>query len=246
VQVIADWKGRLTSGVRIALLAAAVASPVVSHIALLTGRGIGVAVALGVLQALAVGIIVAGIVGAETAGAGRRRCLGLLVSVAMLGALAFGLLRSPASGLRLAAGTSHALLYGSLFVVFAATLLPGRTDVATRMAQRLNARFHDGMRSYTRGVTIAWCVFFAGQIMVSAILLRFAPVHWWLLFINGLSVPLVVLMFLAEYAIRRHRFPGGQSTDLATMVRGFRHTRAGRGPSDATAPAAAAEPPGPG
>jgi uncharacterized membrane protein len=237
VQAIADWKGRLTAAMRIALLVAAIASPVASHIALLTGHGVRVAVALGVLQAVAIGVVIAGI-----GGAGRHRRLALLASAAMLGVLALGVAYSPALGLRLAAGTSHALLYATLFVVFAATLLPGHTDVVTRVAQRLNPRFHTGMRSYTRRVTIAWCVFFAGQIVVSALLLRFAPARWWLLFVNGLNVPLVVLMFLAEYAIRRRRFPGGQSTDLATMVRGFRRSRAAPGRHDAGAPGQAAAP----
>jgi uncharacterized membrane protein len=248
VQAIVGWRGRLTAAVRIALLAAAVASPVASHFALLTGRGVGVAVAFGVLQALAVGVVIAGIGGpgidgAGSGAAGRHRGVALLASAAMLGVLALGLARSPAFGLRLAAGTSHALLYGTLFVVFAATLLPGRTDVVTRVARRLNPRFHAGMQSYTRRVTMAWCGFFAGQIMVSALLLRFAPEQWWLLFINGLNVPLLLLMFVAEYAIRRRRFPGSQSADIATMVRGLRQPRAEPDRCDAGVADRAAAPP---
>ncbi len=263
MQAIVGLKGRLTAAIRIALLAAAVASPVASHFALLTGRGVGVAVAFGVLQALAVGVVIAGIGGPSTSGpstsgpgtsepgtgvagigaAGRHRRVALLTSAAMLGVLTLGLARSPAFGLRLAAGTSHALLYGALFVVFAATLLPGRTDVVTRVARRLNPRFHAGMQSYTRRVTMAWCGFFAGQIMVSALLLRFAPEQWWLLFINGLNVPLLLLMFVAEYAIRRRRFPGSQSADIATMVRGFRQQRAELDRCDAGPPDRAAAPP---
>jgi uncharacterized membrane protein len=227
VQAIADRKGRLTTATRIALLVVAAASPVASHVALLTGRGIGVAESLGVLQAVAVGVLIAGV-----GGAGRHRGLALLVSGAMLGVLALGLARSPAVGLRLSVGASHALLYGTLFVVFATTLLPGRTDVVTRVAQRLNPRFHSGMRSYTRHVTMAWCGFFAGQVVVSALLLRFAPVRWWLLFVNGLNVPLVLLMFVAEYVIRRRRFPGKQSADIATMVRSWRQSRSGPGRGD--------------
>ncbi len=245
MQAIVGWRGRLTAAIRIALLAAAVASPVASHFALLTGRGVGVAVAFGVLQALAVGVVIAGIGGAGTGGpgtraAGRRHRVALLASAAMLGVLALGLARSPAFGLRLAAGTSHALMYGTLFVVFAATLLPGRTDVVTRVARRLNPRFHTGMQSYTRRVTMAWCGFFAAQILISALLLQFAPEQWWLLFINGLNVPLLLLMFVAEYAIRRRRFPGSRSADIATMFRGLRQPpakpdRCDAGPADRAA-----------
>jgi uncharacterized membrane protein len=219
VQAITGWRSRLVGAMRIAVLVAAAASPVASHVALLTGHGVGVAVSLGVLQAVAVGVVIASI-----GGAGRHRGLAVLASACMLAVLAFGLLRSPALGLRLAAGSSHALLYSALLVMFAATLLPGRTDVVTRLARRLNPNFHAGMRSYTRRVTIAWCIFFAGQLVISALLLGFAPARWWLLFVNALNVPLVVAMFLGEYAIRRHIFPGAQSTNLATMIRGFRRS----------------------
>jgi uncharacterized membrane protein len=227
VQAIAGPTGRLTRLAKIAVLIAAAASPVASHVALLSGRGIGVAVAFGVVQAVAVGIIIAGI-GTQR----RTRYLALLASAAMLAVLALGLLRSPALGLRLAAGVSHALLYGALFVLFAATLLPGRTDVVTLVAQRLNPNFHSGMRSYTRGVCIAWCMFFVAQILVSMLLFWLAPVRWWLLFINAFNVPLVVLMFLGEYAIRRRIFPGRQSTDMATMIRSFRRSRMPTGTAD--------------
>ena len=84
---------------------------------------------------------------------------------------------------------------------------------------------------------------FAGQIMVSALLLRFAPEQWWLLFINGLNVPLLLLMFVAEYAIRRRRFPGSQSADIATMVRGLRQPRAEPDRCDAGVADRAAAPP---
>ena len=213
------WTGRLARIIKIVVLVAAATSPIASHIALLSGRGIAVAVAFSVLQAAAVGIIIASM-------GTRRRVLylALLASAIMLTVLLLGLLRSAALGLQLAAGVSHALLYGTLFVLFAATLLPGQTDIVTRVAQRLNPHFHSAMRSYTRRVCIVWCGFFAAQIVTSAVLFSLAPVRWWLLFINALNVPLVLLMFLGEYAIRRRRFPGRQSTDLATMIRGFRRS----------------------
>jgi uncharacterized membrane protein len=226
----------LGRALRIAALVAAVASPVASHIALLTGRGVGIAIVLGVLQAVAVGVLIAGV------GGGGHKRLALLAAAAMLGVLALGLAHSAAFGLRLAAGTSHALLYGTMFVVFAATLLPGRTDVVTRVAQRLNPRFHDGMRFYTRRVTVAWCVFFIAQLVISALLLRFAPERWWLLFVNGLNMPLLALMFVGEYVIRRRLFPGGQSADIATMIRGFRASRGTIDPPDVAVPGQAAAP----
>jgi uncharacterized membrane protein len=173
-------------------------------------------VLLGVLQAIAVGIIIAGI------GGRRYKHLGLLTSGFMLAVIAAGLTRSPEQGLWVAAGTAHALLYGALLVLFVSTLLPGRTDLITRVARRLNPNFHAGMRYYTWRVTVAWCGFFAAQLVASALLSRFAPAGWWLLFVNGGQLPLVAIMFLGEYGIRRRLFPGAESTNLATMVRGMR------------------------
>jgi uncharacterized membrane protein len=227
---------RLARVLPIVLLIVAVAAPVADHIVVMTGRGVGIAVTLGVLQAIAVGVIIAGI-----GGAGRHRRLALVASATMLAVLVLGLLRSPVFGLRLAAGSSHALLYASLLAVFTATLLPGRTPIITVVAQRLNKRFHAGMLPYTRHVTMAWCIFFAGQLVVSLLLFCFAPARWWSLFINGLNVPLVVLMFLGEYAVRRHRFP--ESTDIATMIRGYRQHRAVLARRGADAQSEAAVPP---
>jgi uncharacterized membrane protein len=229
------WR-RWARALPIVLLIVAVASPVVNHIVVMTGRGVDAAVALGVLQAIAVGVIIAGI-----GGAGRHWRLALLASITMLAILVLGLLRSPVFGLRLAAGSSHALLYVSLLAVFGVTLLPGRTPIITVIAQRLNRRFHAGMLSYTRHVTIAWCIFFAGQLVVSLLLFRFAPARWWSLFISGLNVPLVVLMFLGEYAIRRYWFP--ESTDMATMIRGYRQHRAMNARHRAAASSEAVAPP---
>ncbi len=233
---MSDRGRRLTRALTIALVIVAAAAPVANHIVVMTGHGVGIAVTLGVLQAIAVGVIIAGV-----GGAGHHWRLALLASAAMLTVLVLGLLRSPVFGLRLAAGSSHTLLYASLLAVFAATLLPGRTPIITVVAQRLNQRFHAGMLRYTRHVTIAWCIFFAGQLVASLLLFCFAPARWWSLFISGLNVPLVVLMFLGEYAIRRRRFP--ESTDMATMIRGYRQHHAALARHGAGTPSEAAAPP---
>ena len=59
-----------------------------------------------------------------------------------------------------------------------------------------------GVAVYTRRVTQAWSLFFAGQLVTSAALLAFAPRPVWSLFVNVLDLPLVALMFVAEYACR--------------------------------------------
>jgi uncharacterized membrane protein len=50
-------------------------------------------------------------------------------------------------------------------------------------------------------------VFFLAQVAMSALLAAFAPIAVWSFFVNLLSLPLVVLTFVAEYGYRcvRHR-----------------------------------------
>ncbi len=206
------------------LLAAAVASPVVSHAALATGWGMAAALPLAALQAAAAGIVVRGALPP-----GRTRALAVLAPSALLLALGVGARHSPADGLLAAAGLSHAMLHGGLLVVFAASLAPGRTPLVTRLARRLNPGFHQGMEGYTRAVTVAWCLFLAGEVAASAVLLALAPEAWRLL-VTVLGLPLAASMALAEYGVRRWRFRHAPHTTLAAMVRGVRASAAGRTP----------------
>lgn len=199
-----------------AALMAAVVSPLVSHMALATGRGMAVALPLAALQAAAVGIVLANALPKR-----RLRVFAALAPVALLLALGAGALRSPADGLLAAAGLSHAMLHAGLLTLFAASLLPGRTPLITQFAWRLNPAFHPGMEGYTRAVTLAWCLFFAAQLAASAVLLPLAPDAWRRL-MTALSLPSTALMALAEYGIRRWRFRRETHTPLLTMIRGVR------------------------
>lgn len=181
------------------------------------------ALTLAVLQA-AVGIVLWGALPM-----GRLRLLAALASAALLLVLAAGTSRSPQQGLLAAAGLSHVLLNAGLLTLFAASLLAGRTPLVTRFARRLNPAFHPGMEDYTRAVTIAWCLFFAGQLMMSMVLLPLAPDAWRLL-VTMLSLPLAALMALAEYGVRRWQIRGEAHTPLLTMIHGVRSGAFGRTP----------------
>jgi len=213
---------RLAALGRRASLVVAVMSPLASHLALATGQGMAAAVLLAALQAGALGVVLWGALRP-----GRLRLLAVLVPAALLLALAAGTSRSPADGLLAAAGLSQAMLQSVLLALFAVSLQAGRTPLVTGFARRLNPAFRRGMESYTRTVTIAWCLFFAGQLVVSMVLLVLAP-DAWRLFVTALSLPLVALMALAEYGVRRWRFCGEAHTPLLTMIRGVRSGAFGR------------------
>jgi uncharacterized membrane protein len=124
-------------------------------------------------------------------------------------------------GVQAACGISHAAAYLILLCYFGRTLLPGREPLITRLARRVHGGLPPGIAEFTRGVTLFWCVFFAAQVAVSALLLAFAPFEYWSLFVNVLNLPLVGLMFAIDYAARAIRFRGQPRVPLSRILRAF-------------------------
>ena len=195
----------------------AVFSPIASHAALAMGRGYGAALALAGAQAVASGVLLAGALPG-------RRWLGLVLGSALLGGLALGARSSAEAGLLVAAGAGHAILYAALLGVFAASMRPGRISLVTTVASRVNPHFHSGMKPYTRGVTVAWCVFFAAQLVASALLLAADP-GLWRAFVTTLHAPLVAVMAVGEYLVRRWRWRHEHYTSLGDTIRGVARLR---------------------
>jgi len=221
-----EW-GVLQSAARLgrfAVLTAAAASPFASHLALARGWT-STALPFAALQAVAAGVVLRGVLPR-----GRLRAWAVLAPLCLLAALAAGAWRSPATGLLAAAGLWHGMLYAGLFILFAASLAARRTPLVTQLARRINPAFHPGMEGYTRAVTIVWCLFFASQVVLSAVLLPLAR-DAWQLFVTVLSLPSAVLMALAEYAVRRWRFRNQQHATLLAMIRGVRAGAAGQRPA---------------
>ncbi len=125
--------------------------------------------------------------------------------------------------LRLGSGLSHAALFGGLLLLFAGSLRRGRTDLVTVLHRRFQSRVPPRVARYTRGVTIAWSLFFAGQLLGSALLLGFASPDAWSLFVNVLDLPLVALMFAAEFACRRVLLRGETRIGPADAIQRLRH-----------------------
>lgn len=201
--------------VRVCAVALAIAGPVASNAALGSGRGVNVALALSAAQAVALGVLL------WPALTGRVRLLAVLGPAALGAGVGLATAWSARVGLLAAAGLGHALLYGGLLAVFGESLMPGRVSVATRIARRINPHFHAGMVAYTRAVTAVWCAFFAAQLALSAGLLAFAPIGWWLLLVGSLHGPMAAGLALLEFGIRRRRWPGQHAT-LRMMASSWR------------------------
>jgi uncharacterized membrane protein len=122
-------------------------------------------------------------------------------------------------------GTSYAMfvpsiaIQGLLFWLFARTLLPGREPLVVSIARILRGDLAPELARYARNVTRAWCVFFASVALLLACAAVFASVAVWSLLANVVAYVLVALMFAAEYAYRRKRFPNYEHVSPLRMIR---------------------------
>jgi len=113
-----------------------------------------------------------------------------------------------------------------LCIVFGRTLVADRKPLCTRFAEAVHAPLTPRHEIYARQVTVAWTVFFAAMAVVSTALFFAAPLATWSVFANFMTLPLVALMFIAEYLVRRRLLPDVRHTHILDAVRAFRNTPA--------------------
>lgn len=197
------------------------------------------------------GVVVLGVAWAVaahvTSASGESSGWGAALALLPLGlALALGLWRIPNRGLALAGAlaalallawlwpllkTQVALLYFvqqlGIYVMLAA--LFGRSlggpgePLVTQMARRLHGgTLSERQVDYTRGVTLAWTLFFLGMAAMSTALFLLASPATWSFFANLLGAPLIGLMFVGEFLVRCRVLPPGERSTLADAVRAWR------------------------
>ena len=120
----------------------------------------------------------------------------------------------------------HVGVNGLLAALFGRTLVGPGEPLVTLMARRV----HGGALStrqvlYTRKVTIAWCAFFVATAAVSALLFVLASAAVWSTFANLLTAPLVALMFVGEYLVRRRALPANERPGFADAIRAWKAHR---------------------
>jgi uncharacterized membrane protein len=110
-------------------------------------------------------------------------------------------------------------LYGLLSATFFRSLLGGRVALCTRLADQIHGPLTAREVRYTRRITAAWAVFF---LLITAATVGFfalAPLRIWSLFANFCVIPLVALMFAAEYALRHRALPQSPRRGILAAVR---------------------------
>ncbi|HEX5539119.1 MAG TPA: hypothetical protein VFX01_04950 [Methylophilaceae bacterium] len=91
-----------------------------------------------------------------------------------------------------------------LMLGFGRTLQAGRKPLCVQFAEMMHGPLSAAHAHYARRVTLAWTLFFAAMAAISSLLFFLAPLAIWSLFANFLALPLVALMFAAEFLVRRH------------------------------------------
>lgn len=97
----------------------------------------------------------------------------------------------------------HESLQSALFLTFARTLVANRKPLCTRFAEMSHGPLTPAHAQYAYKVTVAWTLFFAAMIMTSTWLFFMYPIGVWSIFSNFIFLPLVALMFIAEFIIRK-------------------------------------------
>lgn len=119
-------------------------------------------------------------------------------------------------------GVSHASMNLFMLWFFGRTLPQGREPLVSQISRHLNGgALPPEIAGYTRAVTIAWSLFFAAQLLGSALLYLFAPLAAWSLFVNVLNAPLLGLMFIGEYIIRVLLHPDHARNSILQVIEVF-------------------------
>jgi uncharacterized membrane protein len=155
---------------------------------------------------------------------GAARGLAALAALAVLAGLALG---TSAAAQLLPLACQLAVCLGIAWL-FGRTLLPGAIPLVTQMARAVHGSLPARIESYTRHVTAAWTLFMVTLAASSVLLFVMAPVQVWSLFANVLLLPLVALMFVAEYAYRSLRHGWFSHATLTESIAAFQRLRAER------------------
>jgi len=109
--------------------------------------------------------------------------------------------------------------YSLMAASFGVSLLGRRAALCTQLADKVHGPLTPQEVRYTRRVTAAWASFFILITGATFGLFLFAPLRIWSLFANFCVLPLIGLMFVAEYAVRRRALPQVPRRGILAAVR---------------------------
>lgn len=110
-------------------------------------------------------------------------------------------------------------VYALLGLTFLGSLRAGHTALCTRLADRVHGPLTSREVLYTRHVTAVWGMFFFGVAALSVALFVGTPLRVWSFYINFCVPPLILGMFVIEYAVRRRVLPQVKRVGLMATMR---------------------------
>jgi len=128
-------------------------------------------------------------------------------------------------GAGLAAGSiyvgQHVAIHLLLAFVFGSTLQAGREPLVSALARRVHGALTRDMEIYSRKVTVAWTIYFAGMAALSLALYALAPFDAWATFANLVTPAAMLLMFVGEYLLRYRLHPEFERATLGQAMRAY-------------------------
>lgn len=115
-----------------------------------------------------------------------------------------------------------------LCVAFGRTLAAGETPMISRFARIVHGDLSPALHRYTRAATWAWVVYFGAIAGLSLLLFWLAPRLVWSAFANLLGLPLLVLMFAGEYAVRCRALPALDRAGPLESIRAYQQASMNR------------------
>ena len=122
----------------------------------------------------------------------------------------------------------HAGVYALLCVAFGRTLQAGNTPMLTGFARIVHGELSPALMRYTRSATWAWTLYFGSISGLSLLLFWLSPIAIWSAFANLLGGPLLVLMFVGEYAARCYVLPVADRAGPLEAIRAYRQASSHR------------------
>lgn len=111
--------------------------------------------------------------------------------------------------------------YAVLSFTFGRTLWGGRVALCTGWADMVHGPLSPAVAHYTRQVTAAWTILFAFLTVSVLALFWFAPLRVWSVYSNFVTGPIIILMFVVEYLVRRSVLPPLRRTSVFDAFRAY-------------------------
>ncbi len=112
------------------------------------------------------------------------------------------------------------VISAAMALVFGRTLLPGRRPLISHIGEQMRGELPPQVDRYGRRLTWVWTLFFIAMALESLFLALFADPYVWSLFTNFLNYGIILILFVAEYPVRRFVLRDLEHTSFFDSLRG--------------------------